>query len=175
MARPENKPKTLLAARLRDVRKQLGDPERGTLVDALGVSVGAISRYERGENEPTAAVIARYKEAFGVSFHWLLTGEGEMFADPSKAPVSKELHTIKPDIFRAVGKLVGGLHKAEGINLPPDALLNEQSSAYNALIERAENPGDLDELQSLLPWLEARLKRDLKAAKADPGTGKLQA
>ncbi len=84
-------------------------------------------------------------------------------------------YTIKPDVFRAVGRLVTSPHKAEGITLPPDALFDEQSSAYNALIERAEDPSDANELTSLLPWLETRLKRQLTAVKASPGTGKREA
>lgn len=175
LARPENKPKTQLAIRLREVRRVLGDPERSTLVESLGVSVGAIARYERGEAEPTAAVIARYKSEFGINTDWLVSGEGEMYVDPTKAPVSAGLRAINEVVFTEVGSLVAKVHTEEGIKLPLKALLKEQSSAYNTLIGRAEDPGDTDELLSLLSWLEARLRKSLKAAAAEPGTGKQQA
>jgi transcriptional regulator with XRE-family HTH domain len=175
LARPEKEPKTALAIRLREVRRQMGDPERSTLEEALGVSVGAIARYERGDSEPTAAVIAKYRAEFGISFDWLLTGEGEMYADPSKAPKLKEVPGIDQSLFRQVGRLVIGVFKGSGVNLPPDALLDEQSGAYNALLARAEDPDDKEELTSLLPWLEARLKKQLSSARAEPGTGKHQA
>lgn len=141
----------------------------------MGISKDALALYERGENSPAAPVLTVYREVFGIDINWLLTGEGEMFAVPTKAPPSPRFHTIKPDVFRAVGRLVTRLHKAEGITLPPDALFDEQSSAYNALIEKAENPTDTDELTSLLPWLETRLKRHLSSAKADPGSDKREA
>ncbi|OJJ09114.1 hypothetical protein BKI51_21800 [Alphaproteobacteria bacterium AO1-B] len=78
MARPEKEPKTELAVRLRKVRQALGDPDRGALVEALGVSVGAIARYERGEAEPTASVLAAYRTHYGIDLDWLITGEGSM-------------------------------------------------------------------------------------------------
>ena len=175
MARPENKPKTPLASRLREVRRQLGDPERAAIVSALGVSIDAVARYERGDNEPQASVLAAYASAFGVNLYWLLTGEGEMFTGrPQRAAVAPT-PAIDPDLFRAVGRLVLNVHKDEGVKLPPDALLDEQAAAYNALIARAEDPRDTAELKALLPWLEARLRKALKAAVAEPGTGKQQA
>ncbi|MEM9633810.1 MAG: hypothetical protein AAGA50_20945 [Pseudomonadota bacterium] len=98
-----------------------------------------------------------------------------MYAVSSKAPVPAHLHTIDPIVFKHVGKLVANLHEEQGIKLPPDALLDEHSSAYNTLIEQAEDPRDRDELVSLLTWLETRLRKKLKAAKAEPGSGKQQA
>lgn len=144
-------------------------------MEALGVSVGAIARYERGDSEPTAAVIARYKAEFGINPDWLVTGEGEMYVDPLKAPGNTKLRTIDQTVFKQVGRLVTQVHTEEGVRLPPDALLDQQSSAYNTLIERAEDPSDTNELMSLLPWLEARIRKSLRAATAEPGTGKHQA
>ncbi len=174
LARPESEPKTPLGGRLRAVRRFFGDEKRDVFAKTLGVSKDALALYERGENTPTATVLGAYHDKYGVNANWLLTGAGEMLADASAVPASLGLRTINPDVFRAVGRLVTSLHKAEQITLPPDALFDEQSSAYNALIERAVDPSDTEELTSLLPWLETRLKRDLKAAKAQPGTGKQQ-
>ncbi|WP_242390286.1 hypothetical protein [Polymorphum gilvum] len=97
-----------------------------------------------------------------------------MFADPAKAP-ARAMPSIDPALFRQVGRLVTRVHKEEGIKLPPDAVLDEQAEAYNALLARAEDPADAAELHSLLPWLEARLRRKLQTAAAEPGTGKRQA
>ena len=77
--------------------------------------------------------------------------------------------------LRQVGRLVGRMHKEAGVKLPPDAVLDEQAEAYNALLARAEDPADAAELESLLPWLEARLRKKLQTAAAEPGTGKRQA
>lgn len=175
LARPEKEPKTPLGSRLREVRSYLGNEDRELFATAVGVSRAALAYYERGERTPDAVVLARYRAKLGISLDWLIAGEGEMFADPTKAPVSKDMRSIDKHVFRLVGRFVVGLYKTEDITLPPDALLDEQSSAYNTLIERAENPDDLEELESLLPWLETRLKRQIKAAKAKLGTGKQRA
>jgi transcriptional regulator with XRE-family HTH domain len=174
LARPETEPKTPLAQRLRELRRKCGDPQRNELAKLFGVSVTAIATYERGDREPAASVLAAYAEVFGANLNWLLTGEGEMFVDPSKAP-ARATPSINPALFRQVGRLVTRVHKEEGIKLPPDAALDEQADAYNALLARAENPSDADELMALLAWLEARLKKRLRSAAAEPGTGKQQA
>ncbi|MEP2706234.1 MAG: helix-turn-helix transcriptional regulator [Roseibium sp.] len=175
MARPESQPKTPIASRLRDVRRNLGDPDRSELAKTLGVSKTTVASYERGESEPTASVLAAYRSNYGIDIGWLLTGSGEMFADPSKAPTAKDIRAINTEVFRQIGRLVTKVYKEESVKLPPDALLDEQSAAYNALIERAEDPGDTQELLSLLPWLESRLKKNLTANRKSPGSGKHQA
>ncbi|WP_428527092.1 helix-turn-helix domain-containing protein [Roseibium sp.] len=175
MARPESEPESEIGKRLRLLRKTLGGHDVKAFADKLGIGKATLYNYEKGDREPTSRVLTALSEVFGANVHWILTGAGEMFADASVVPSGSSFHTIKPDVFRAVGRLVTKLHKTEGITLPSDALYDEQSSAYNALIERAEDPSDEGELTSLLPWLETRLKRQLAAAKASPGTGKREA
>ncbi|MBL6431701.1 MAG: XRE family transcriptional regulator [Alphaproteobacteria bacterium] len=133
-----------------------------------------VANYERGEAEPSASALSAYSQ-LGISLNWLLTGEGEMFADPSKATAGPKPRGIDPAVFRQVGRLVMRVHKEEWIKLPTDAVLDEQADAYNALLARAEDPSDTDELMALLAWLEARLKKRLRAAAEEPGTGKRQA
>ncbi|MCY1705522.1 helix-turn-helix domain-containing protein [Pannonibacter sp. SL95] len=157
---------------MRRVRRELGEPKREDFARTLAVSKDALALYERGENVPAANVLAEYRIKFGVDINWLLTGEGEMFADPSKRPAAAPVPAIDADLFRAVGRLILKVYKDEGVKLPPEALLDEQSGAYNALIARAEDPRDITELTALLPWLEARLRKSLAAAAAEPGSGK---
>jgi transcriptional regulator with XRE-family HTH domain len=150
----------------------LGDPERGSFAATVGVSKTTLASYERGESEPTASALASYQQQYGVNIAWVLTGEGAVFADPPKQLAAAPSPAIEPDLFRAVGRLVLKVYKDVGIKLPPDALLDEQAGAYNALIARAEDPRDITELTALLPWLEARLRKSLAAAAAEPGSGK---
>lgn len=72
MARPEVEPRTPLGARLREVRRQHGDPDRGEFAKILGVSKESLASYERGDNIPDAAVAGRYRD-LGVDLNWLLT------------------------------------------------------------------------------------------------------
>lgn len=138
----------------------------------LGISANSLARYERGEREPSASVIAAYSSAYKASVYWILTGKGEIFVEPPHIQGDKSLRTIDPSIFREVGRLVVRVHKDAGVTLPPDALFDQQSTAYNALIQRADNAGDTEEMLSLLPWLETRLRKSLKDATLDPGAGK---
>ncbi|POF29859.1 hypothetical protein CLV41_108285 [Roseibium marinum] len=95
-----------------------------------------------------------------------------MFSDAMKLPASSNLRTIDQTVFSQVGSLVLKVYKDESVKLPADVLLNEQASAYNALIARAENPSDTEELLSLVPWLEARLRKSLKTTDGSKRTEK---
>jgi transcriptional regulator with XRE-family HTH domain len=161
--------------RLREIRRSVGDLDRDAFAKKLGMSANSLARYERGEREPSASVVAAYGSIFGVNVAWLLTGEGEIFREPLKPQIGSKIRKIDQALFKQVGRLVIKVHRDEGVKLPVDALSDQQSSAYNALIERAENPSDTEELLSLIPWLEARLKKSLKATTVAPGTGKKQA
>ena len=175
LARPESEPKTPLGGRLRAVRRHFGDETRQDFARSLNISKDALALYERGENAPAAPVLATYHDRFGIDLNWLLTGLGEMFADPTKAPQPENRPIIYSNLFREVCQIVLRIHSDAGVKLPPLAALDEQSAAYNALIERAEDPADQAELQSLLPWLENQLKKKLRSATSEPGTGKHEA
>lgn len=62
--------------RLRIVMDRLGT--RREAADIAGVSLDAVIRYLRGENQPGFLVISRLTEAAGVSMHWLSHGQGPM-------------------------------------------------------------------------------------------------
>ncbi len=62
--------------RLRIVADALGT--RREAAEIGGVSLDAIIRYLRGENQPGFLIISRLCEAAGISMHWLATGRGDM-------------------------------------------------------------------------------------------------
>lgn len=74
LARPETHPKTPLAARLRKVRKDNGDPDRSVFADRLGISKNTIAFYERGERTPDANVLEAYHKLTDVDLNWLICG-----------------------------------------------------------------------------------------------------
>jgi len=79
MARREHEPKTPVAARLREIRRTLGDLDRVDVAEALGVSKSTLAYYERGDSEPTVSVLAAYRRHYGVNVDWVLTGQGAIF------------------------------------------------------------------------------------------------
>lgn len=60
--------------RLRVILDQIGT--RREAAEIAGVSLDAVIRYLRGENQPSFAAISRLCEAANVSMHWLATGQG---------------------------------------------------------------------------------------------------
>ncbi|MHA1159187.1 MAG: hypothetical protein ACTSP2_10685 [Alphaproteobacteria bacterium] len=74
-----------------------------------------------------------------------------------------------------VGRLVTAAHKAERIRLPAVALVRESTVLYNEMVDRLDDPSDIDELRALIPWAKARLTKRLRDAVANPGTGKRSA
>lgn len=86
LARPEVEPKTPLAARLREFRRAIGDPERDEFARAVGVSKTTLASYERGESEPTASVLFEYQKTYGANVLWLLSGEGQMTGAIAQVP-----------------------------------------------------------------------------------------
>lgn len=80
MARDE-KIKTELGQRLRDIRSHFGDPDREVFCLRLGISKGSLGNYERGDRVPDSIVLQSYRSELGVDANWLLTGEGQMFTE----------------------------------------------------------------------------------------------
>lgn len=70
--------KTSLAQRIREarVRKELDQSKLSAKVD---VATRTVQRWEKGEQVPDSNYLMRIAKATGVTPHWLLTGEGEMF------------------------------------------------------------------------------------------------
>ena len=68
--------------RIKELRQALGLTQQ-EFADRIGVKRGAIANYEIGRNASDTSVALICRE-FGVSEHWLRTGEGEMFIQISR-------------------------------------------------------------------------------------------
>jgi transcriptional regulator with XRE-family HTH domain len=68
--------------RLRTVLDRLGTRRDAAMI--AGVSLDAVIRYLRGENQPSFAAIGRLCQAAGISMHWLATGQGPAEWDAAK-------------------------------------------------------------------------------------------
>lgn len=118
MARPESKPKTPLAERLRAFRREIGDIDRDDVATKLGVSKSAFASYERGDTEPTASALEAYRQEFGLNVRWLLTADGSMFDEPAKAP--KEPVFVEPSLAEQLLAAVDRISRAaETFEHPP--------------------------------------------------------
>lgn len=85
-----------MSNRIKEIRTSLGLSQQ-EFADRIGVKRGAIANYEIGRNEPIDAVITLICREFGVSEHWLRTGEGEMFVQISR---DEEVMVFVGDVMR---------------------------------------------------------------------------
>ena len=66
--------------RLKLVRKKLGLSQKD-FGSKLGITGGAVSKLESGQNNLTEQTIALTCTSYNVNYQWLVNGVGEMFAD----------------------------------------------------------------------------------------------
>ena len=137
--------------------------------EATGIPVGTLNKYMAGSSMPPFANVARIAAAVGADLEWFAG------ATPKKSQVSVLDTEAAVFAFRLVGKLVARVYKEEGVKLSADALLYEVSVFYQDLAVRADDPNDREEVETLLPWLEARVRRQIHKARDEPGTGKREA
>lgn len=174
MGRPP-KAKTELAQRLVAIR---GLRTRDEFANQYGISLRVYANYERGDHEPSFALLQEIVEKEGVDPTWLLTGRAsaaETTQPAGKNDPKPSAPAINPDLFKQVARILERVHARAQIRLPADARAEELARAYNLLLAKAEDPADALELQSLLPWLETHLTKTLNQALNEPGSGKREA
>lgn len=75
--------KTTIGDRLREAR-ETKEMDQSTLADKAGIATRTLQRWEKGEQVPDGVAITKIAKATNVQPSWLLTGEGEMYAVPSR-------------------------------------------------------------------------------------------
>ncbi len=171
MARPEVEPKTPLAARLRAFRKQVGDLERDEVAGKIGVSKSALASYERGDTEPNASALAAYQREYGASVNWLLTGDGDVFDDPSKAPAPSTV--VDPWAMGRAYSAAERVCKEIGRPVTSIQLAEEAATLYSQLLGRIADVRDQPMVEAALEVLANEAKERMISTK--PGHGKSSA
>jgi transcriptional regulator with XRE-family HTH domain len=113
--------------------------------EALGMQPSNLHKYLSGEREPGASVLARIAE-LGCNIHWLMSGDGEMYAD----------NEAGNELRRNAGKPADG----EGETLPTyPALFDGRQAATREIVQlkkelaaaaAEDRPGLLERLTELL-------------------------
>ena len=78
-----NTPKTL-GERIVTLRGNITQSEFSL---AIGISQNSLCRYERNQRMPKASIINQICQVTGASHEWLISGQGEMYAESSAAPI----------------------------------------------------------------------------------------
>ncbi|WP_273719703.1 MULTISPECIES: helix-turn-helix domain-containing protein [unclassified Bartonella] len=167
MARPEVEPKTELAKRLREVRRILGNEERGIFAQRLNLQRNTLANYEIGAHEPPSSVINAYYTAYNINPHWLVTGEGEMFSDMAKAKAAGfKPQTIPAGLMKKLGRIAYTTYRDAKIKLPPEDIAELAAELYKKLQELVQNINDTEEIELTLPLLKLHLKRQIEPERA---------
>lgn len=169
MARPL-KPRTPLAERLIEVREKLGYLENRTgFAERLGLVPDTLGSYERGVAAPAPDVLARYHKEFGVNISWLVTGLGERFDDPAKAPAPAANFDIV--LLQQLHDTVQAVYIECKRTPPPRAVTADAAELYNELLGLVPDIRDKAIVSALLPVLRDRFKE--RISKAEPGSSKV--
>jgi len=70
-----------LGKRLQKVRKMAGYSNQESFAEALGIKRSTYANYERDKFNPDSDVLEAMLKKLKVNLNWLLSGEGEMFAN----------------------------------------------------------------------------------------------
>ncbi|WP_375650550.1 MULTISPECIES: helix-turn-helix domain-containing protein [unclassified Bartonella] len=164
MARPEKEPKTELAKRLREVRRMLGNEERGIFAQRLNLQRTTLANYEIGVHEPTSSAINAYHRVYNINPHWLVTGEGEMFTDMAKAKAAGfKPQTIPAGLMKKLGRIAYTTYRDANIKLPPEDIAELAAELCIKLQELVQDINDTEEVEATFPLLKIHLKRQIEA------------
>lgn len=138
------------------------------------MSKNTLASYERGETEPTATVMAAYREKFGISLLWIALEQGGMFDDPSKAPAPSV--AVDPQLLRRLHRAARLAYEEAGHILPDDdSMAVEAGNLYNALLQEVSDIRQTRIVNAVIPVLVEDLKVRLREADAEAGSGKRSA
>jgi phage repressor protein C with HTH and peptisase S24 domain len=111
--------KSEIGSRIKRVRGK--DPQK-VFAKIVGFSASYLSEVESGKTKPSLELLVRISQIANYSLHWLLTGEGPMFLEPSEFMVKENLvsygelgeFAVIPMVALAPGKGIGRQGTEEG-------------------------------------------------------------
>ncbi|MCB5204213.1 helix-turn-helix domain-containing protein [Neorhizobium sp. T786] len=160
--------------RLAAARKRLGYESRLLLASDVALAEPTVAKYEQGAREIPISLLFWFSEKHGINGNWIITGHGEMFDDPSKAPAPSA--GVDPQLLRKLHRAARLAYKAAGHRLPDeDSVAVEAGNLYNALLQKVADVRETNIVEAVIPVLVDDLKARLSKADAEPGTGKRSA
>lgn len=162
--------KTPLGDRLIQTREKLGfSNQRAVFAETVGLTEPMLGYYERGDRTPDALALSEYRTRHGVSLSWLITGEGDMFDDPAKAPAPAANFDIV--LLQQLHDTVQAVYIECKRTPPPRAVTADAGELYNELLGMVADVRDRAVVTALLPVLRDRFKE--RISKAEAGSSKV--
>ncbi|WP_039951878.1 helix-turn-helix domain-containing protein [Candidatus Bartonella washoeensis] len=170
MAKKEIEPKTEQAKRLRLIRESL-ELNRDQIATRLGINKAIYDHAERGTTFPNVEFLTALSQQLKVNLAWLVTGNGEMFTDMTKAKASGfKPQAIPAGLMKKLGHLVYTTYNDAKITLPPEDVAECAAGLYGKLQELVQNINDIEEVEAAFPLLKLHLKRQIDAERAHLAT-----
>lgn len=158
---------TTLGQRVLALRKELKKTQI-EMAKVVGVATATWQKIERDEGLPTGETLMQF-EKLGINPGWILTGLGP-----------RTLHgwrntDAEAEIFMRIGSMIQEVHEQAGVELPLRSLAKTARALFEEVMETLEIEAGPDEVDAVLNLQAAKLRRQLKEAAAEPGSGKRSA
>ncbi len=138
------------------------------MAKAIGISVRGWQKIERDEGLPNGETLMLFK-SISINPGWVLTGLGPKHSDARPEPSHADLLVfieVLPDIALTIAKA----YNDANARINQHDLVAEAARWLGEMQELVKNDiGDKELLHSLLPWVEAQVKREIAAANAGKG------
>lgn len=140
------------------------------IADLLGLSVRAWQKMERDEGVPSGETLLLFSTV-DINPGWVLTGIGEMFADPARAPMV----LIDAELMECLHDRVAAAFRDLGQTPPTRRITREAANLYNDLRKAVSDVADAEMVEAAMPMLLLEFKRRIERARDEPGAGKRSA
>lgn len=162
-----------LGKRAKHVREEAKKTQK-QMAEFLGLATATWQKIERDEGLPSGETLLQF-EKLGVNPGWILTGLGPRLMREDESYLYKKDAIIDPDLLLDIKEVVLRVHKDAGITLHQRDADLKAITSYNQYMADDTDLSDGEEIRIWLQLLEKRLKREVDAARAAPGTGKREA
>lgn len=133
-----------------------------------GIPAKTLENYLAKRSMPSLANAHRIAYAAGIKLE-------ELVGEVGKRAGAETTPQDAVNVFTEIFLIVDRVHREFGARLTPSAAVEEAQRHFSDLQARLMEPGDPEEARSLLPWVENRVRAQMKGADAEPGTGKREA
>lgn len=146
-----------IGGRCKEVRESLRLTQ-SAMADRLSISLRSWQTLERNEGLPSGETLLQFY-ALKVNPGWILTGLGGREIGDETVERYQKRSTVHTELMVQIAEFIADTSKMRSDSAPDFVRLCSES--YNRLIERADDPTDVDEIKALLPWLKRQLEKSL--------------
>lgn len=134
----------------------IGDESARSFANRVGVKNSSLRSVLKGTRPSVDFVIAVAKGA-NVSLEWLATGVGRPYGNEAQEKAPKH---INRELFDMIAECVERVFIELGVHLDAGAISATVIDYHDMVVEIASVEGSIEEFQSLMPWVEYKVRRE---------------